>query len=98
MLAADSTRAKLDMMSVELGCSRQVVDVSWICVLRVNSGGVLPRTDSDGTTSTSGDARIQDQAVKVHSLRHGQVRVKTVAGAQGEAQGQADVDHNNNRS
>ena len=36
MLAADSTRARLDMMSVELGCSRQVVDVSRTSALRVN--------------------------------------------------------------
>ena len=68
MLAAVSSRAKLDMMSVKLGCSRQVVDVSWTCVLRVDSGGVVPRTDSDGTTSTGGGARVQDQAGKVHSM------------------------------
>ena len=134
MLAADSSRARLDMMSVELGCSRPMVDVSWSYALRVksggaggassgddldggvtanhlsggtasgvgsdsnasgdDSGGVVPRTDSDGTTSTGGGARVQDQAGKVHSLRPGQVRAQTAAGAHG----QADVDHNNNRS
>ena len=39
MFAADSSRARLDMMPVELGCSSQVVDVSRTSALRVNSGG-----------------------------------------------------------
>jgi len=39
MLAADSSRARLDMMLVELGCFSQVVDVSRSSALRVDSGG-----------------------------------------------------------
>ena len=47
-LVADSSRARLYMMPVELVCTRQVVDVSWTSTLRVNSGGAGGATSGVG--------------------------------------------------